>query len=59
MQWKVFCSIENEDGSNCTNEAVGEVKVITGIVLGNNPLNPTHYSMLPICQEHLDKSKSL
>jgi hypothetical protein len=59
VQWKVFCSFENDDGTNCQNEAVGEVQVITGVVLGNNPLHDNHYSMLPICQMHLDNAKKV
>lgn len=52
MIHKVFCSIENEDGSNCTDEAVGEITVVTGIIMGNNPLHQP-LSQLPICQKHL------
>jgi hypothetical protein len=58
MIHKVFCSIENEDGTNCTEEAIGEITVVTGVIVSNNPMNQP-IAHLPICKIHkeeLDKA---
>lgn len=50
ITFKMFCSYPNEDGSNCSNEAVGDMP----IALNNNPLPGKEFVYLPICQMHVD-----